>query len=82
MPHTKVTNAVREINTLKESVKDGVVLTDDTVVNQIMNGNTEQAIMNVAQQMKTFQIAHDEEVVEGAKAGEKLAKGLLEHRRQ
>ncbi len=80
MPAHKVAKAVKEVALLKQQVKDDTVLGSAVgIIDAVMAGDGDAAAGLIAQQMKAFQIKHDSEVIAGAKAGEKLGKGLLRH---
>ena len=80
MPQHKVSKAVNEIARLKDQVKEETVLGDGSgVIDAVLSGDKEEALGIIARQMKDFQISQADKVVAGAKAGEELGKGLLQH---
>ncbi|HEA68300.1 hypothetical protein LCGC14_1268450 [marine sediment metagenome] len=80
MPQHKVAKAIKEIARLREQVREDAVLEDGSIlISAILSGDVEAAIQELAGQMKVFQIRHDDKVLQSAKAGEELGKGLMEH---
>ena len=80
MPHRKVATAIQEIATLKESLSPDTVLKNgDPIIDAALSGDTNEIILQVAGQMKEFQEDHIPDIRDGAKAGEKMGKGLMEH---
>ena len=80
MPQHKVASAVKEIARLKAEVKEETVLQDGSgIIEAALTGDHEGLIADLAREMKEFQMDNDERVLKGARAGEKLGKGLMEH---
>ncbi|KKM80600.1 hypothetical protein LCGC14_1338230 [marine sediment metagenome] len=75
MPH-RVEKAVRQIDSLRRGVKEGQVL-KRSVVDLALEGDREGLIQAILDQMKTFQMTFDDEVIEATKAGTLLAEELL-----
>lgn len=76
MPH-RVEKAVRQIDSLRRGVKEGQVL-KRSVVDLALEGDREGLIQAILDQMKTFQMTFDDEVIEATKAGTLLAEELLD----
>jgi len=75
VPH-RVEKAVRQIDSLRRGVKEGQVL-KRSVVDLALEGDREGLIQAILDQMKTFQMTFDDEVIEATKAGTLLAEELL-----
>jgi len=76
VPH-RVEKAVRQIDSLRRGVKEGQVL-KRSVVDLALEGDREGLIQAILDQMKTFQMTFDDEVIEATKAGTLLAEELLD----
>ncbi len=80
MPRHKVAKAVKEIARLKAEVKEETVLQDGSgIMDAALAGDHDGLIADLLMEMKEFQMDNDERVLQGAKAGERLGKGLMEH---
>ena len=76
MPH-RVEKAVKQIASLRDGVKEGEVLTASPV-DLALEGDREGLIQALLDQMKTFQVSFDPQVIEATKAGTVLAEELLD----
>ena len=76
MPH-RVVKAIKKIDSLKTEVKEGEVLSR-SVVDLALAGDREGLIEILLNQMKTFQVSFDPQVIEATKVGTLLAEELLD----
>lgn len=79
MPQHKVEAAVKEIANLKDEVKDEPVLTDASMIDMALEGDLDGSALNIARQMKAFQVSNNDKVIKGARTGRKLGEGIISH---
>ena len=80
MPQHKVARAVKEIAGLRAKANEDAVLQDASgLIDALLVGDKQGAVSAVAGELLEFQNRHGNEILEGAKAGERLGRGLMEH---